>query len=139
MLSFNICHPTQPKHHSFLFMSCCFITVKILREHCELHCSAALYFQHAATSQSGNSLSSTLVMKVIQALRTMYLPSLLWHLPFCSSSCWVRTQAWSWRTEKKQAPCTQHQNRGQYYSRMKTLLLQTLFGEREASVKVHIC
>lgn len=70
MLSFNICHHTQPKKsHSFLFMPCCFITVKILRGHCELHCSAALHCQHAATSQFGNSLSSSLVKKVIKGIK----------------------------------------------------------------------
>lgn len=50
-------------------MSCCFITVKILREHRELHCSAALHCQHAATSQFGNSLSSILVKKVIKSIK----------------------------------------------------------------------
>lgn len=64
MLSFNICHHAQPEIHLF---SC--PTVKILGEHCELHCSAALHCQHAATSQFGNSLSSSLSEKVIKGIK----------------------------------------------------------------------
>lgn len=64
MLSFNICHHTQPEIHLFPCP-----TVKILGEHCELHCSAALHCQHAATSQFGNSLSSSLSKKVIKGIK----------------------------------------------------------------------
>jgi len=50
-------------------MPCCFITVKLLREYCELHCRAALHCQHTATSQFGNSLSSSLVKKVLKGIK----------------------------------------------------------------------
>lgn len=126
MLSFNVCHHTQPKNHLHFF-SCPAVLLLWRYSGNTANCTAVLLFaanmlQHLNLE---NHWAVVYWRRWSKALRSAYLHENYFHL--CSgtpSFLLGQDISLSWRTEKKQPWCTQHQRRAQYYSRMKILLCQ---------------